>query len=63
MSELPEHKFLMNDYNERQKATTAFVNSGYTVRVEKIKSDKYKYLGTDYDYYIIIQNAQIEKGE
>ena len=61
MSESIEHKFLMNDYVERQKAITAFVNCGYTVRIEKEQSNKSKYLYND--YYIVIQNAQIEKGE
>ena len=37
MSESVEHKFLMNVYDERQKAITAFVNSGYTVRIQKEK--------------------------
>jgi len=54
MSDNIEHKFLMNDYDERQKAITAFVNCGYTVKIEKVKSDKYKYLYNDYDYYLII---------
>lgn len=55
MSEaIVEHKFLMNDFKEREKAITAFVNCGYTVRVEKEKSNKFKYLLNDGDYYIII---------
>ena len=58
MSELTEHKFLMNDYNERQKAITAFVNCGYTVRIEKEQSNKFKYLYTDYDYYIVITGGE-----
>lgn len=58
MSELTEHKFLMNDYDERQKAITAFVNSGYTVRIQKEKSDKFKYLYNDDDYYIVITGGE-----
>ena len=56
MSELTEHKFLMNDYNERQKAITAFVNCGYTVRIEKEQSNKSKYLYND--YYIVITGGE-----
>ena len=59
MSELTEHKFLMNDYEERQKAITAFVNCGYTVRILKEKSDKFKYMYSDYDYYIVIIEGEI----
>lgn len=55
MSELTEHKFLMNDYVERQKAITAFVNCGYTVRIEKEQS-KSKYLYND--YYIVITGGE-----
>ena len=58
MSESIEHKFLMNDYVERQKAITAFVNCGYTVRVEKELSNKFKYLYNDYDYYIVITGGE-----
>ena len=58
MSELTEHKFLMNDYEERQKAITAFVNCRYAVRILKEKSDKFKYLYSDYDYYIVITGGE-----
>ena len=58
MSEAIEHKFLMNDYVEREKAITAFVNCGYTVRILKEKSDKFKYLYSDYDYYIVITGGE-----
>ena len=58
MSEAREHKFLMNDYVEREKAITAFVNSGYTVRIQKEKNDKFKYLYSDYDYYIVITGGE-----
>ena len=57
MSESIEHKFLMNDYVERQKAITAFVNCGYTVRIEKKQSNKFKYLYND-DYYIVITGGE-----
>ena len=57
MSEAIEHKFLMNGYVEREKAITAFVNSGYTVRIQKEKSDKFKYLCND-DYYIVITGGE-----
>lgn len=56
MSESIEHKFLMNDYVERQKAITAFVNCGYTVRIEKEQSNKSKYLYND--YYIVITGGE-----
>ena len=58
MSKAIEHKFLMNGYVEREKAITAFVNSGYTVRIQKEKSDKFKYLYSDYDYYIVITGGE-----
>ena len=57
MSEAIEHKFLMNSYVEREKAITAFVNSGYTVRIQKEKSDKFKYSCND-DYYIVITGGK-----
>ena len=57
MSKAIEHKFLMNGYVEREKAITAFVNSGYTVRIQKEKSDKFKYLCDD-DYYIVITGGE-----